>query len=112
MDQQSDEALVKEVWEKLARLHAMDVPVERNKTSLMIKWTEENYKLCNDRHFVEDCVDAKIQVFVDNDLHSEYKFILDLIEKCKSPKVFTHNDYRSDNLMVLTDVYVLSYLSS
>ena len=81
----------------------MEVPISRNKKVLMDKWLEENYKICVEHHFLEDAIEANIECFKNNDYHQEYKWINQLAKDIQSPIVFTHNDYRSDNLMVLTD---------
>ena len=81
----------------------MEVPIARNKTLMIYNWIEENYKLCVEKNFDKDVIEANIECFKNNDIHKEYKWIKQLLKDLDSPLVFTHSDYRSDNLMVLTD---------
>ena len=69
----------------------------------MEKMVDGNYKILVEQHFIEDLVEANIECFKNNDYHQEFKWIKQISEDIQSPTVFTHNDYRSDNLMVLTD---------
>ena len=81
----------------------MEVPINKNKPAVMSDWVENNYKFFVEKNFNKDQIEANIERFQNNDIHNEYKWIKQLIEDLKSPIVFTHNDYRSDNLMVLID---------
>ena len=81
----------------------MEVPINKNENILMRTWIEDKYNICIENHFVEHMIEANIESFKNNDFYEEYKFINQISEDIESPIVFTHNDYRSDNLMVLTD---------
>ncbi|XP_054157318.1 choline/ethanolamine kinase-like [Oppia nitens] len=98
--EQSNPKLVDEVFRKLARIHAMDVPIKR--TNNRLDRINELYKF-----IFEDNVDIKeiletnnCQTLLNTDIKSEIEFIRNLIVKANSPIVFSHCDYRSSNLLV------------
>lgn len=87
----------------------MDVPIDRSYKNFLAKNSErieENYKKCIEMNIFDAMIKENITIFRDNDYHSEYKWIRELEQKIESPVIFTHNDYRSDNLMVLQDEWV------
>ena len=81
----------------------MQIPINKNKPAVMSDWVENNYKFFVENNFNKDLIETNIECFKNNDIHNEYKWLKQLIEDIDSPIVFTHKDYRSDNLMVLTN---------
>ena len=70
---------------------------------MIYNWIEENYKLCVEKNFDKDVIEANIECYKSNDFHREYHWLMQLGKDIQSPTVFNHNDFRGDNLMVLTD---------
>ncbi|XP_054157304.1 choline/ethanolamine kinase-like [Oppia nitens] len=100
INEQKDPKLVTELFEKLARVHAMDVPIK--KTHWSLKEVERFYDNFTKKTDLVDLIN-KIDIFNKHNLKEEINWIKVLIEKTNSPLVFTHNDFRSNNIMVLED---------
>ncbi|XP_054157232.1 choline/ethanolamine kinase-like [Oppia nitens] len=106
INEQNNAKLVRQVFEKLAQIHAMDVPIKRNTNWLL---DELDISLAAIYASQRSTVDDIKQLFnsyrcptlLSCDFPSETQWIKDVIKRTNSPVVFTHNDYRSDNLMVI-----------
>ncbi|XP_054157317.1 choline kinase A2-like [Oppia nitens] len=98
--EQSNPKLVDEVFRKLARIHAMDVPIKRTNTRL--DRIDEWYRFAFEGNFdIKAIFEANnCQTLLNADIKSEIDFIKDVIVKADSPIVFNHCDYRSSNLLV------------
>ncbi|XP_054157316.1 choline kinase A2-like [Oppia nitens] len=98
--EQSNTKLVDEVFRKLARIHAMDVPIKRTNNRLDLIY--ESYKFAFEGNFDIKTIFEKnnCQTLLNTDIKSEIQFIRDIIVKANSPTVFNHCDYRSSNLLV------------
>ncbi|XP_054157309.1 choline kinase alpha-like [Oppia nitens] len=105
VDEQKDPKLVTELFQKLARVHALDVPIKKCHWSLK-EMHRFYYNFINKTEL--KCLVDKLEVFIENDLKVEMDWIRGVVEKTNSPLVFTHNDFRSSNIMVLEDKNVES----
>ncbi|CAG2169818.1 unnamed protein product [Oppiella nova] len=102
LEEQQNPKLVTEVFQKLARVHAMDVPIKR--THWFLAEMDRFYGLVQNKlntHINNN--EYNLETFKKYDLKTEKEFIQELVVKSKSPMVFTHNDFRSANIMVLED---------
>ncbi|CAG2100037.1 unnamed protein product [Medioppia subpectinata] len=100
--EQSKPQLVRQVFEGLARVHAMDVPTKRE------HWFFRNA----DKWYIRAQNNAETQTLIKelnleslktHSLKAEMDFLKQVVDKCESPMVFCHNDFRSSNVMVLED---------
>ncbi|XP_054157306.1 choline/ethanolamine kinase-like [Oppia nitens] len=98
VNEQNDPKLVTELFEKLARVHAMDVPIKKSEWFLneLYKFYDKSTKKTELFALLN-----KSDIFAKNNLKDEINWIRDIIQKSDSPLVFTHNDFRSNNIMVL-----------
>ncbi|CAG2179711.1 unnamed protein product, partial [Oppiella nova] len=102
LEEQQIPKLVTEVFQKLARVHAMDVPIKR--THWFFTEMDRFYGLAqNNLNIHINNNEYNLETFKKYDLKTELEFIQQLLVKSKSPMVFTHNDFRSSNIMVLED---------
>ena len=99
-DQQKDPYLVKQVFQSLARIHSMDVPVKKN-TNWVERLLDRSYKEAFEKFDIEKEIhDYNCEALKNNDLMAEMQWIKGVLKKANSPVVFTHNDYRSSNLLI------------
>ncbi|CAG2100036.1 unnamed protein product [Medioppia subpectinata] len=100
--EQNNPQLVRQVFEGLARVHAMDVPTKRE------HWFFRNA----DKWYIRAQNNAETQTLIKelnletlktHSLKAEMDFLKQVVDKCESPMVFCHNDFRSSNIMVLED---------
>ncbi|XP_054157305.1 choline/ethanolamine kinase-like [Oppia nitens] len=98
VNEQNDTKLVTELFEKLARVHAMDVPIK--KSEWFLKALDTFYDNCTKKTDLFALLN-KSDIFSKYNLKIEINWIRDIIEKTDSPLVFTHNDFRTNNIMVL-----------
>lgn len=91
---------------KLAKVHSLDVPIDKNNTWLReryYEWLEFINKQERPPKFSEDTrqstIDIANQLMV-IDYDKEIKFLLALIEKTHSPTVFSHNDLHQGNILL------------
>ncbi|XP_054156997.1 choline/ethanolamine kinase-like [Oppia nitens] len=105
VEEQKDPKLVTELFQKLARVHGLNVPIKKCHWSL--KEMDRFYNNFINKTDLKCLVD-KFDVFIENDFKTEIDWLKGLIEKTNSPLVFTHNDFRSSNIMVLEDKNVES----
>ncbi|XP_054157321.1 choline/ethanolamine kinase-like [Oppia nitens] len=100
--EQSNKKLVNEVFRKFSRIHAMDVPIKRTHNMFM-KEAEVSYKYLfndNDINIKERFEKYNCETLLTADLKSEYEWIKQIVSKVNSPLIFTHNDFRSSNLLI------------
>ncbi|XP_054157298.1 choline/ethanolamine kinase-like, partial [Oppia nitens] len=99
-DQQSDEKLVKELAEKLARIHAMDVPISKT-NNWLFKYFDDNYRAANKSFDIPVLIDeSNCETLKTYDLYEELCWLKDQIRSIDSPINFTHVDFRGGNIMV------------
>ena len=99
-DQQKDPELVRQLFQNLARIHCLDVPVKKNtnwKTKLMEKSLDEAFKKFPLEKEIEQ---FNCETLKNNDLRAEMKWCEGVLAKVNSPIILCHNDFRSSNLMV------------
>lgn len=88
---------------QIARFHHLKVPI--NKTANMYiqkipQMVEEARKNCPEISLIDSLPLPTLQSF---DLLKEYTYLMEVVEKLKSPVVFSHNDFRSSNILFATD---------
>ncbi|XP_054157300.1 choline/ethanolamine kinase-like [Oppia nitens] len=102
-EQQTDPKLVEELAEKLARIHAMDVPISKT-THWMFNYFENYYRDGNETFdmpaLINETNSETLQKF---DLRLELDWLKNTIVKFDSPVTFTHVDFRGSNIMVTED---------
>ncbi|XP_054157314.1 choline/ethanolamine kinase-like [Oppia nitens] len=104
-EEQNNPKLVDEVFRKLARIHAMNVPINRT-FNWMTTELDGAYKLAFEGSFDVKSMFEKYncETLLTADMKSEVQFINELVVKANSPLVFTHNDFRSSNLLITESV--------
>ncbi|CAG2100653.1 unnamed protein product [Medioppia subpectinata] len=98
--EQSKPSLVRQVFERLARVHAMDVPTKREHWffSTADKW----YRKTQDNTETQSLIkELNLESLATHSLKAELDFLKLVVDECESPMVFCHNDFRSANIMVL-----------
>ncbi|XP_054157299.1 choline/ethanolamine kinase-like [Oppia nitens] len=99
-DQQSDPKLVKELAQKLAGIHALNVPISKT-TNWLFKYFDDSYQLANESFDIPALInESNSQTLKMYDLYEELVWLKDQISKIDSPITFTHVDFRSGNIMV------------
>ncbi|CAG2174543.1 unnamed protein product [Oppiella nova] len=102
VSEQRDSKLVEQVFKGLSQWHAMDVPVKRR--HWLSEMFDHFYDMCEQNiPFKELAQELNCETFVRYDLKGEKEFIKDLITRTDSPMVFTHNDFRSSNILIVED---------
>ena len=101
-EDQGNDKLVRQVFEKLARIHALEVPIKRTKTNWLFTYVEDSYdKIFKDPALRVELEKYDCKTLLENDIKPEIEWWRSHIEKvCANTEVFTHNDYRSSNLLI------------
>ncbi|CAG2100035.1 unnamed protein product [Medioppia subpectinata] len=100
LTEQTNPKLVKELFRKLAQIHALEVPLP--KSEIIVKEIELHYKEASERFSFEELFDKyNCETFKANDLWSEIQWLKNIIIKTKSPIVYSHNDFKCYNIMLL-----------
>jgi aminoglycoside phosphotransferase (APT) family kinase protein len=98
--EQNDPVLVRKVIQILAKIHSLDVPIKKKAKvlfELMVRSYEEAVKKFPINDFIEEYNCETLKKY---DLKAEIDWIKGAIERANSPVVFTHNDFRSHNLLI------------
>ncbi|XP_054157301.1 choline/ethanolamine kinase-like [Oppia nitens] len=99
-EQQTDPKLVEELAQKLARIHAMDVPISKT-THWLFRYFDDNYSEDNEMFdmpaLIKETNSETLQKF---DLRLELDWLKNTIVKFDSPVTFTHVDFQTSNIMV------------
>jgi len=99
IEDQKDVKLLKELSSKLAGIHSMKVPIKNNDYWFLNSF-EEYYETAYKRFPINDLIkEYNCQTLMNNDLKTEIIWIKNLMIESNSPIVFTHNDFRSRNIM-------------
>ena len=86
--------------QKLAQIHAMNVPVKRN-PNWQFKVMNQSLEKARQKFPLDEEMDKYNCVTLKAvNIENELLWINTIIEKVNSPVVFTHNDFRSSNLMI------------
>lgn len=91
---------------KLAKVHSLDVPIDKNNVWLKeryYEWLEFINKQDRPPKFSEDTRQSTIEIadqLMAIDFDKEIKFLLAVIEKTHSPIVFSHNDLHQGNILL------------
>ncbi len=100
---QSNETLIKELAQKLAKYHSLKVPIKRSNDwylSLMdISYESSREKFPLNKMFAEN----NLKFLMENELKQELIWIKNAIIESKTPFVFCHNDFRSVNILIKTE---------
>ena len=97
---QSNEKIVQTVFQYLARIHSLDVPIKRN-VDWLFKNQVDTYKKAFERFPIDKEIrELKCKTLIENDLWKELEWIWERMRSSESPVVFTHNDFRSSNIMI------------
>ena len=91
---------MEQVFKKLAAIHCLEVPIEKDPN-----WLQDFADIRCKNAFKKFPIEEEIlkyncETLKAHDLKDELNFIKNVIERVNSPVVFTHNDYRSLNLMI------------
>jgi thiamine kinase-like enzyme len=95
-----NQILLGNIARKLAHIHSLRVPIERNPNlifQLMRKYLEEGYK---NFPFEELLSKFKCNTLLGTNFIKEIEWIEKCVKDCKSPVVFTHNDFRQSNILI------------
>ena len=89
-----------ELARRLARFHAMDVPIKKT-GNWIFDFFDESYKLSKERFDIKYLIQkSRSQTLKDNDLGQELEWLKKTILNVDSPQAFTHVDFRGCNIMV------------
>ncbi|XP_054157320.1 choline kinase alpha-like [Oppia nitens] len=101
IEEQNDPKLVDELFRKLARIHAMDVPIKRT-YNWALKDLDDSYSAVFDSNIDinEMFRKYKCESLLSANMKSEIQLIKQLIAKADSPVVFIHNDFHACNILV------------
>ncbi|XP_054157311.1 uncharacterized protein LOC128955663 [Oppia nitens] len=102
LEEQNDVKLVEELFQKIARIHAMNVPIKRK--HWMINEMEDNYKKVKNQSSITQLIDElNCETLKTVDISNEINWIKHKVIESGSPEVFSHNDLCCANIMVLED---------
>lgn len=86
---------------KLAHIHSLDVPINKEATWLsdqVSSWVRNTCKV--DINLVKEENKDVAQHLLKTDFQSEWKWLEKFLARCKSPIVFCHNDLHEGNILV------------
>ncbi|XP_054165667.1 choline kinase alpha-like [Oppia nitens] len=100
VEEQKCPELVTQVFKKLAKFHAMTVPVMKCYTmsKMMEQFYDEIYRNLPYDQWIHE---LNCQTLLAHDLKHEMQWIEELLAEVNSPQVYCHNDFRSNNIMIL-----------
>ncbi|CAG2178827.1 unnamed protein product, partial [Oppiella nova] len=99
-DEQNDAKLVDELGKRLAQIHAMDVPIKKKCISLLDTFGSF-YKEANNSYDLQTLYEeCNCQSLMTYDLKGELEWLQKTIKDIDSPVMFTHVDFRGNNIMV------------
>ncbi|XP_054157310.1 choline/ethanolamine kinase-like [Oppia nitens] len=102
LEEQKDAKLAEKLFRKMARIHAMNVPIKRK--HWMLNEMDDNYQLFIKRSSIPQLIDElNCETLKTVNMSDEINWIKDKIIELGSPMVFSHNDLCSVNIMVLED---------
>ncbi|CAG2177472.1 unnamed protein product, partial [Oppiella nova] len=100
LEEQNDPKLVEELFRKIARVHALDVPLP--KRHWIFRRIDYNYEEAYRRHPINEMIEElNCETIKSHDLKAEVQWLKDMSLKIDSPLVFSHNDLYSPNVLVL-----------
>ena len=98
--EQNDSKLIITLMEKLARIHAMEVPIKKSR-DWILDYFDDCFDLANERFDVKDLIEkSQSLTLLKFDLGEEIQWLKTAIKGIDSPKVFSHNDFRGCNVMI------------
>ncbi|CAG2172746.1 unnamed protein product, partial [Oppiella nova] len=91
LEEQNNPKLVEELFQKIARVHALDVPLP--KKHWLFREIELNYEEAYKRHPINELIEElSCETIKTHDLKTEIQWLKDMSVKINSPLVFAHND--------------------
>ncbi|XP_054157292.1 choline kinase A2-like [Oppia nitens] len=103
VDQQNNPKLVNKLAKQLARVHALDVPINRS-TDWMFDYFYGCYQKASQRFdlpaLIDECQCETLKLY---DIKQELDWLKDVITNSNIPVVFTHVDFRGSNIMITED---------
>jgi choline/ethanolamine kinase len=100
IEEQNDPNLVNELSRKLARVHAMDVPIKKT-GNWVFETFDSFYEIAYQKfpinQLIEEC---NCETLKKHDLKKEIQWLKNCVKETNSPIVFCHNDFRGSNIMV------------
>ena len=90
------------MFQKLARIHALEAPIKRTSTNWLFTKIEKSFeKVFKDPAFRKELEEFNCKSLLEKDIKPEIDWCRALIEKVSANAVvLTHNDFRSSNLMI------------
>ena len=99
-EEHNDLKLVEEVSRKLARIHAMDVPLKRT-GSLLFDFFDDTYRVGNESFDLKALIDeSHSQTLKDYDVGQELEWVKKIILDLNPVQTFVHGDYRGANILI------------
>jgi thiamine kinase-like enzyme len=104
-ENQTDSMLVKELAQKLAKFHSLNVPIKRNANDWYVSIIDFCYNTVFERfpNIQQLIKDNNLKVLNCETLLTEINWIKTTIKSSNTPIVFSHNDFRGNNIMVKTE---------
>ena len=100
MPDQRNANIVKTVFQLLAKIHSMNLPIKRNVESLH-KFMRKLYKEAYEKFAIEqDLEKYNCKTLKEENFLKELEWVWDHIRRIKRPIVFSHNDFRSSNILI------------
>ena len=85
---------------KLAQIHSLKVPLKKD-PNFLYELMSNSYNEAYLKHPINQYIEEyNCETLKKYDLKTEIDWIKDVMKKSGSPVVFTHNDFRSSNLMI------------
>ncbi|XP_054157303.1 choline/ethanolamine kinase-like [Oppia nitens] len=102
LEEQKNAKLVEELFRKIARIHAMDVPLI--KKHWVFDEIDGNYQKVMNQSSIPQLIDQlNCETLKTVDISDEINWLKEKVIEIGSPMVFSHNDLLSSNIMVLED---------
>ena len=91
---------MKDLAQRLARIHAMEVPIKRS-GNWLFDYFDESLKLAKERFDLKALIEeSKFQTLKTYDIEEELQWLKKAIIESESPHIFTHLDFRGSNIMI------------
>ena len=100
--EQNNPVLVEKLFRLLARVHALEVPIEKMKRNWYFEYLDDYYS----RYLTKDEENKKLieELGLNNisnaDIRAEIEWVKQIVTKSNSPVLFTHMDFKGQNILV------------
>ena len=99
-EEQTNTELIEEVALKLARVHAMDVPIKRT-GDLLIEYFNHTFSFANEKFDLKQLFEeSNSQTLKNYDIGQELEWLKKVVLTSDSPHTFIHGDVRGANIMI------------